>query len=154
MSKVSLDNAKITSGATLVAHSMGCLVALNFVLANPGRVSKMILVGPPPSPLPEIGSKGSHARATLVRSKGTAAVVDAVASAGTSAKTQAENPLAVAAVRSSLLGQDPEGYAKACSALAEATAELDISAVDAETLILSLRVMRIKLARLLYARDM
>lgn len=66
-----------------------------------------------------------------------AAVVDTVASAGTSGKTQTENPLAVAAVRLSLQGQDPEGYAKACSALAEATIELNISAVDSETMIIT-----------------
>jgi pimeloyl-ACP methyl ester carboxylesterase len=127
----------IAPGATLIAHSLGCLIAMKFVLDNPGRVGKLILVGPPPSPLPEAGSKGSHARAALVRAKGMSAVVDAVSTAGTSAKTQAENPLAVAAVRMSLLGQDPEGYAKGCTTLAEATQELNVAAIDAQTLIVT-----------------
>ncbi|OQO13032.1 hypothetical protein B0A48_02496 [Cryoendolithus antarcticus] len=131
------DYAKIESGGTLIAHSMGCLVAMSFVLRNPGRVQKLILVGPPPSPLPQAGSDGSHARAALVRQKGMAGVVDAVASAGTSAATQKSNPLAYAAVRMSLLGQDPEGYAKACTALAEATSTLEMGSIDADVLIIT-----------------
>ncbi|TKA77634.1 hypothetical protein B0A49_04198 [Cryomyces minteri] len=106
--------ANISPGATLVAHSLGCLVALSFVLANPGLVGKLILIGPPPSPLPE-----------------------AATTAGTSEHTKKNNPVALTAVRLSLLGQDPEGYAKACSALAGATLPLDMSRVDAETLIVT-----------------
>jgi pimeloyl-ACP methyl ester carboxylesterase len=34
--------------ATLVAHSMGCLVAMRFALDNPDLVKKLVLVGPPP----------------------------------------------------------------------------------------------------------
>lgn len=111
------EHANITSEATLVAHSMGCLIAANFALAHPDKISKLILVSPPPSPLPEAASKGSEQRAETARTKGMAAVVDAVATAGTSEKTKSSNPLALAAVRLSLLGQDPEGYAKACLAL-------------------------------------
>jgi 2-keto-4-pentenoate hydratase/2-oxohepta-3-ene-1,7-dioic acid hydratase in catechol pathway/pimeloyl-ACP methyl ester carboxylesterase len=104
--------------AVLVAHSMGCLVALHFALHHPGLAGKLLLLGPPPSPLPKAGSRGSLARAALVREQGMAVVVDAVVAAGTSAHTRAANPVAVAAVRLSLLGQDPEAYAKACTALA------------------------------------
>jgi hypothetical protein len=68
------------SGATVVAHSMGCFVALTLALKNPELVSKLVLIGPPPNPLPEAGQNGSIARAGLVRSSGMAAVVDAVVS--------------------------------------------------------------------------
>lgn len=132
-----VQHANLLSGITLVAHSMGCLVALAFVLANPGKVSKLILVGPPPSPLPDTASQGSYARAVTIRSQGMSAVVDAVATAGTSENTKKNNAVALTAVRLSLLGQDPEGYAKACTALAGATNTLDISQVDAETLIIT-----------------
>lgn len=132
------DHAGVSKGATLFAHSLGCLVAVNFVIKHPGLVSKLILVGPPPSPLPEAGSKGSHDRAALARSKGMAAVVDTVVSAGVSEKTKSSRPVAVTAVRLSLLGQDPEGYAKACSALAKSTSvSLDFSRIEAETLIVT-----------------
>ncbi|EMD90125.1 hypothetical protein COCHEDRAFT_1195394 [Bipolaris maydis C5] len=130
------EKANITLDATLVAHSMGCLAAVQFALIHPNKISKLILIGPPPSPLPEAGSAGAHARAQMVRSKGMHAVVDTVVSAGTSEKTKTTNPVAVAAVRMSLLGQDPEGYAKGCTALAEAKA-LDFAAIQPKTLIIT-----------------
>lgn len=115
--------ASVRENATVIAHSMGCLVALKLALLRPQLVSTLILMGPPPSPLPEAGSRGSYGRATLVRQQGMLGVVDAVVRAGTSPYVQAEKPLSVAAVRMSLLGQDPEGYAKACMALAGSTNE-------------------------------
>jgi pimeloyl-ACP methyl ester carboxylesterase len=131
------QHAGISSGATLIAHSLGCLIAMAFVLANPGLVEKLILVGPPPSPLPEAASMGSFQRATITRTKGMAAVVDAVVGAGTSEQTKKSNFIGVAAVRLSLLGQDPEGYAKACTALAGATGTLETGSITAETLIIT-----------------
>jgi 2-keto-4-pentenoate hydratase/2-oxohepta-3-ene-1,7-dioic acid hydratase in catechol pathway/pimeloyl-ACP methyl ester carboxylesterase len=132
------DHGGIPEGAVLFAHSLGCLIAVHFVLKHPGLVSKLILAGPPPSPLPEAGSKGSYARAALARSNGMSAVVDAVVCAGLSEKTKASRAVSVAAVRLSLLGQDPEGYAKACSALAKSTnTYLDFSRIPADTLIIT-----------------
>ena len=124
--------------ASVIAHSMGCLVAMKLALENPELVSSLILMGPPPSPLPEAGSAGSLARAELVRSKGMVAVADAVVNAGLSSKTKENNPLAVAATRMSLLGQDPEGYAKGCTALAKSVNErLDTASLTCPTLILT-----------------
>lgn len=130
------EKARITSGATLVAHSMGCLIAVQFALAHPEKVSKLILIGPPPSPLPEAGSNATHARAETVRTNGLAEIVDAVVTAGTSEQTKSTNTLAVTAVRLSILSQDPEGYAKACTALAESKS-LDFGAIKAPTLIIT-----------------
>jgi pimeloyl-ACP methyl ester carboxylesterase len=124
------------TSVTLVAHSMGCLVAMKCAQNNPGLVSKLVLIGPPPNPLADAGIQGSHARAALVRAEGMDAVVDAVSSAGTSEKTKTSNLVALSAVRTSLLGQSPEGYAKACTALAE-TPTLDLSSIKAETVIIT-----------------
>ncbi|CAG9948325.1 unnamed protein product [Clonostachys rosea f. rosea IK726] len=129
--------ASASAPATLVAHSMGCLAAIKFTLDNPALVENLVLVGPPPSPLPEAASKGSYTRAALVRSKGMNAVVDTIVDAGTSSNTKKANPLAIAAVRISLLGQDPESYAKAVWALANATQKLDVEAIEAKTLIVT-----------------
>ncbi|KAF1344223.1 hypothetical protein BDV97DRAFT_393846 [Delphinella strobiligena] len=130
------SHAGISFRATLIAHSMGCLVAVKFCLENPDLVSKLILLGPPPSPLPEAGSKDSHARADQVRVKGMVSIVDALVLASTSERTKKENPLAIAAIRLSLLGQDPEGYAKACTALAGSVSDkLDFNSLEPETLI-------------------
>ena len=136
--KAVFENASISSGAVLIAHSMGCLIALDFVINNPRFVSKLVLVGPPPSPLPETPSKGSYARAAAVRAGGMSAVADTVATAGTSESTKSKNAVAFTAVKLSLLGQDPEGYAKACTALAAATATtLDVAKIKADVLIIT-----------------
>ena len=131
-----VSKAEAKSGVTLVAYSMGCLIAVQFALTHPEKVSKLILLGPPSSPLPEVASTAIHTRAETVRAKGMHAIVDAVATAGTSEATKTSNPLAIAAVRMSLLGQDPEGYAKACTALAEAPA-LDFAALQPKTLVIT-----------------
>ncbi|SCO76759.1 related to bifunctional 4-hydroxyphenylacetate degradation enzyme [Fusarium oxysporum] len=133
------DAANITSSApaTLFAHSLGCLAALNFALDNPSLVDKLVLVGPPPSPLLDAASKGAYARAAIVRSMGMRAVADAVVDAGTSGHSKQMNPTAIAAVRLSLLGQDPESYAKATWALAGATQELKVEQIQAKTLIIT-----------------
>jgi pimeloyl-ACP methyl ester carboxylesterase len=122
------------TGATIVAHSLGCLIAIQFALKYPNKVSKLVLLGPPPSPLPEAGRTATYARAVTVRTKGMPGIVDAVATAGTSEKSKTS--VALAAVRMSLLSQDPEGYAKACTALAGADG-LDFGAIQVETLIVT-----------------
>lgn len=127
----------ITSGLTLVAHSLGCLVALKCAQDNPGLISKLVLLGPPQNPLSKTVSEELHARAALVRSKGVGGIVDGVAFEGTSQATQSSNFLALSAVRLSLLSQSAEGYAKACTAFAETTEGSNMSQVDAETLIVT-----------------
>jgi pimeloyl-ACP methyl ester carboxylesterase len=130
------QHAKVT-GATVVAHSMGCLIALTLAIKHPELISKLVLLGPPPSPLPEAGQKGSIARAATVRSSGMAAVVDAVVTAGTSAKSKTDSPIGIIATRMSLLAQDPEGYAKGCTALAGASEALPVQQIKAKTLIVT-----------------
>jgi pimeloyl-ACP methyl ester carboxylesterase len=122
--------------AVVVAHSMGALVAVKLALEDPSLVTKLVLMGPPPSPLPDAGNKAVHARAAAVRSQGMRGAVDTVVTAGTSSKTQETSPIAMSAVRLSLMGQSPEGYAKACTALANA-AGLDFSKLECETLVLT-----------------
>ncbi|KAH7392272.1 fumarylacetoacetate hydrolase-like protein [Phaeosphaeria sp. MPI-PUGE-AT-0046c] len=127
------EHAKITSGATLIAHSMGCLVAVQFVLSHPDKVSKLVLLGPPVSPFSEAARKQGYARADTVRAEGMQAIVDDVVGMHLSDATKTSNQIAVVATRLSLLSQDPEGYAKACVALACAE-ELDFAAIKPRTL--------------------
>ncbi|KAF2083413.1 hypothetical protein K490DRAFT_69843 [Saccharata proteae CBS 121410] len=105
---------------TIVAQGLGCLVALKFAHLYPSRVRylKLILLSPAPIPMPKEISRMLIDRAAEVRSRGALdhaadATVDELA---TPAKKR--NPLLEAAVRMSVLGQDPEGYAKGCEALA------------------------------------
>lgn len=108
------------NGLTVVAHSMGCLTASLFASKHPDLVSRLILLGPPPCPLPAAGADGSIQRAAAVRNGGMTSVAATVATNGTSEKTKTSNPIGYAAVLGSLLSQDPEGYAKGCTALAGA----------------------------------
>ncbi len=128
--------AKI-QGAIIIAHSMGCLVALTLAKKCTDMVSKLILLGPPPSPLPEARRNGSIARASIVRSGGMLAVIDDIITAGTSSHSKSENPIAISAVRLSLLGQDPEGYAKGCTALAGAAEAIDVKQIKVSALIIT-----------------
>jgi pimeloyl-ACP methyl ester carboxylesterase len=130
------EHANITSGATMIAHSMGSLIAVQFVLNHPGKVSKLILFGPPLSPLPEANAQELHKQADDTRIHGMLAVADDIAMGGVSQKTKTSNQLAITAVKLSLLGQDPEGYAKACTALARAK-QLDFGAIELKTLIVT-----------------
>lgn len=59
-------------------------------------------------------------RAATVRKGGMSAVATTILGAGTSAFTQSSRPLSSGAVLASLLSSPPEGYARACEALASA----------------------------------
>jgi pimeloyl-ACP methyl ester carboxylesterase len=113
---------------------MGCLIAVQLALNHSEKVSKLILLGPPPSPLPEVDSLNLHARKYSAGKTGMLSLMDIEATSGTSGKTRSANPLAFTAVKLSLLGQDPEGYAKVCGALADAE-WLNSGAVRAKMLI-------------------
>jgi len=129
----------LTKPSILVAHSMGCLVALAFTLAHPDLVKKLVLVGLPPNPLPQAVCENSIKRAAAVREKGLlhSGVAAAVANAGTSKTTKQSKPLAWSAVRQFLLSQEPEGYAKGCTALAGATDVMDVSKLHMPVLIVT-----------------
>ncbi|KAI0452219.1 hypothetical protein F5B21DRAFT_352710 [Xylaria acuta] len=122
--------------ATLIAHSMGCLIAMNFALENSSLVKKLVLMSPPPSPLSEADSRIFLSCAALARTGGMAAVVDETVGHELQGFTKQNNPLAIAATRLSLMGQDPEGYAKACHAIAGATTRLEVEKLDVDTLII------------------
>jgi pimeloyl-ACP methyl ester carboxylesterase len=111
---------KSITSASVLGWSLGGLIAMLFAELHPSRVSKLILLGPGPSPLPESAVEVFSKRAALVREKGMEAsgVANAVVTAATSAVTKSSRPLAVSAVRQSLIATHPEGYAKGCIALA------------------------------------
>ncbi|KAF4770049.1 hypothetical protein HAV15_011637 [Penicillium sp. str.  len=123
-----------SSETTIVAHSMGCLVALYFAIKYPDHVKKLVLLGPAPNPLPSPAVNIFNDRAALVRKRGMVSVVDAVATLGTSTRTKSF--IGLAAVRLSLLGTEPESYAKLCTALA-ACKTLPLGCVKAHTLIIT-----------------
>ncbi|KAI0192429.1 hypothetical protein F4808DRAFT_377277 [Astrocystis sublimbata] len=120
--------------ATLVAHSTGCLVAMRFIIDNPGLVKKLLLMSPPPFSSSDASGTDQFLAPTpkFVRRQGMASVADLVVEKTVSDATKRDHPLAVAAVRLSLLGQDPEGYAKACQAFLGATAGFEVGEMDVD----------------------
>ncbi|KAF9879488.1 hypothetical protein CkaCkLH20_03031 [Colletotrichum karsti] len=122
--------------AILISHSMGSIISTKFALDHPSLIKKLVLIGPPPSPLPSTAAAHLLDTAGLARSQGMTSVVEqnvALISQSSKAKT----PLAATAVRMSLLSQDPEGYAKAASALAQFTEPLPLEKLGVETHIIS-----------------
>ncbi|KAF3491179.1 alpha/beta hydrolase fold protein [Arthroderma uncinatum] len=133
----SLAGISPSTPATLIGSSMGCIIATLFAVQNPGLVRKLILLGPAPCPLPPAGRSATHARATVVRSRGMSTIADTVATAATSSLTKTKKPAVYSTIRSMLLGQDPECYAKACTALADETKPLDLGSLTCRTCIIT-----------------
>ncbi|KAH9875753.1 hypothetical protein IAQ61_003217 [Plenodomus lingam] len=128
----------IGPGATIIAHGMGCLVALHFTLTHPSQIAQLILMGPPPLSLAKPYRSALQDLARTARTKGMSAVADVYNTTSlppSKAATQ-KTLLVTAAIRMSLLGQDAEGFAKACSAFADAE-DIDLGAVQADTLIIT-----------------
>ena len=108
--------------AHVVAHSMGTIVALHLAVLEPRLVRSLALFGPLTSP-PDSNRGPIRARGAKARSEGEPgmqAIADAIVQGATSTETRSRRPVAVAAVRESLMRQSPEGYARSCEALSDA----------------------------------
>ena len=108
--------------AHVVAHSMGTIVALHLAVLEPRLVRSLALFGPLTAP-PDVNRGPIRARAARARGEGEPGmqeIADATVQAGTSTETRNRRPVAVAAVRESVMRQHPEGYARSCEALSEA----------------------------------
>ena len=106
---------------TVLAHSLGTVVAQHFAVAHPDQVDGLILFGPLAAP-PEQGRPGILARAKLARDGLPAMqeIADAIVAGATGKETKAHNSLALALVRECVMRQPAEGYAQSCEALAAA----------------------------------
>lgn len=123
--------------ATLIANSVGCTIALKFALLHPGLVEMLVLLSPQISPLPETFRRVWEKRSELVRTLGMGAVVNEIVLYDTAEKTRKTNPLAISAIRLSLLGQEPESFAKACDAFAESEALGPLENLDVRSIIIA-----------------
>jgi 3-oxoadipate enol-lactonase len=114
-----LDQLSLSS-ATIVAHSLGTLVAQRLASTRPDLVDGLVLLGPIRD-LADAARDAQRARAAVVRADGMGAVAQTIAFAATSNTTQAEQPSVTAFVKELLQRQSPEGYARACEALGSST---------------------------------
>lgn len=115
--KRALAAAKVEK-AHVVAHSMGTIVAAHLAASEPNAVRSLALFGPLLAP-PDQARASIRARAVKARQEGMQGIADALVQASTSSETKQKRHAAVAFVRESLMGQDPDGYARSCEALAE-----------------------------------
>lgn len=123
------------SGATLIGHSMGTLVAQHCAAENPSLVRRLILIGALIEPA-EAARQHLRNRAETARANGMGGIADQVAQGGTASETKSRDPTAVAFVRESLMRQSAEGYARSCEALAAAYAA-DHGRIRCPTLLLT-----------------
>lgn len=121
--------------AHVVAHSMGTIIAVHLAATEPGSVRSLALFGPLLAP-PDQARANIRARAAKARLEGMKPIADALVQASTSSETKQKRHAAVAFVRESLMGQDPDGYARSCEALAEMHAA-DTSKIDCPTLLVT-----------------
>jgi len=108
--------------AHVVAHSMGTIVALHLAEQEPHRVRSLALFGPLAAP-PDANRGPIRARGEKARREGEAGmqeIADALLQSALAGESRSRRPVAVAAVRESLMRQCPEGYARSCEALADA----------------------------------
>jgi 3-oxoadipate enol-lactonase len=124
-----------TAKAHIVGHSMGTIVAAHLAAAEPAMVRSLALFGPLLAP-PDQARTNIRARAAKARQEGMAGIADALVQASTSNETKQRRHAAVAFVRESLMGQDPDGYARSCEALAEAQAA-DTTRIACPTLLVT-----------------
>lgn len=123
------------SSASIVGHSMST-ITVQYLAANyPDKVERIVLLGPVREQAPA-AKEATRQRAATVREKGMIAVADTIVASATSEETRRERPAVAAFVRELLMGQDPEGYASHCEALANATA-VDLAKIEAPVLLLT-----------------
>jgi 3-oxoadipate enol-lactonase len=121
--------------AHLVGHSMGTLVCQHIAETSPDCVASLTLFGALTEPT-EAARAALRARAAAARTQGMSSIADQIIAGTLAPRTQAENPAAVAFVRESILRQPPEGYARNCEALANATVA-DLGRIAAPTLLVT-----------------
>lgn len=112
-----------------LGHSLGTIVCQHLAVQWPRMIRSLALFGPLLAPA-DAARAGLRQRARQVREQGVVGLHEAalqLVQAALSRDTRERNPVAVACVRDTLMRSDPDGYARTCEALAEATP----AAVDA-----------------------
>lgn len=107
--------------AHFVSHSLGTIVCQHLATERPELVRSLALIGA----LIELAAPARDAlkqRAKAARSGAMTEIADAIVQNATAASSRTGNPAVAAFVRESVLRQCPEGYARTCEALADASA--------------------------------
>ncbi len=119
----------------LAGHSLGTIICQHFTAQYPDLVASLALVGAFPQP-PPAARNALRDRAAKARTEGMRGIADAIVAMGTSNDTKVNGPAVTAFVRESVMASPPEGYARNCEALADATSA-DLTRIDCPTLLLT-----------------
>ncbi len=133
MSKL-MDKLNIKS-AHFLGHSMGTIVCQHLAANSPSRVKSLALLGPLAEP-PQPARGAIRDRAKAARGDGMTGIADTLVQVALSADSRVHQPAVAAYVREILMGQDPEGYARTCEALAAAKST-DLSKIKCPTLLIT-----------------
>ncbi len=101
---------------TLIGHSLGGGIVLEYAATRPDRVRAVVGIGAVTG-LPEQGKAGMATRAETVESQGMAAVAETVATNGLAASFREAYPEEFQALISLIASSDTTGYAAQCRAL-------------------------------------
>ncbi len=121
--------------AHLVGHSFGTLVAQHLAARHPRLAASLTLFGPIIEPA-DAARQRLKARAATARQEGMAFIADQLIDGSLSGATRSDNPLAIAYLRETHMGQDKEGFARSCEALAGAE-RADRRMIDCPALIVT-----------------
>lgn len=120
--------------ASFVGISIGGQTGLAFALEHPDRLDSLVVANTGA----KIGTAESWAqRASTVRADGLEAIVTAVTGGWLTPDYAAAHPETLDAMRAWFLSNDPEGYARTCSALAHADFRERLTEITAPTLVIS-----------------
>jgi 3-oxoadipate enol-lactonase len=134
------DAAGVISGlslrpATVVASSMGSLIAVQLAAEHPELVRALVLVGGFPV-LPPGARERFRQRAEMAEREGMEPVADLVVQAAMGPHTHQTNPGLVGLFRETLTRNNPQAYAASCRAIADADVTAQLARVECPTLIL------------------
>jgi len=121
--------------AWFAGHSLGTIVCTHLAARAPGLVRGLFLLGPLLAP-PDPARGAIRQRAERARAEGMNGIADTIVQSTLSSDSRRAAPVVVAAVRESLLAQDPEGYARTCEALA-ACEPADPALIEAPVLLVT-----------------
>ena len=121
---------------SLMGHSMGGSIVLNYAAEHPDRVRAVVAIGAPTA-LSEAEREALTARADTVLMQGMAAVAETVANAGLSSSFREANPDEFQAIVTLLEANDPTGYAGQCRAIAAMDLTGKLRSIAAPTLLIA-----------------
>lgn len=121
---------------TWIGLSMGAMVGQGLAIRHPELVSRLVLANTT-SQYPQAAQAGWSQRIATVQSQGMAAVADLVVERYLHPDFRAAQPAATQAIRSTILRNDPIGYAASCAAVAGVDWLDRLSTITCPTLVIS-----------------